>query len=244
MKNIEFKTGVIRPLECFKEGWEIIKPHYWLIFAITLVGLIIASVVPFGILLGAMYCGIYYCIFQLMNGKNTEFGDLFKGFNYFMPSLIATLVFLIPAIIFTLVTWVSMFGILYGMSDPSGRIEPSAVFALYGALIGEGLVFGILMSCIHAFIMFTYPLIVEHNLSGMEAFKLSAKAAWANLGGVIGLILWEFILGFIGYLACGVGLYFVLPVMFAGVLVAYRKVFPGERTFNFSPPPPDAYQGL
>ncbi len=81
--NIEFKTGVIRPVECMKEGWELIKDQYWLFFAITLVGLIIASAIPFGILIGAMFCGIYYCLFQKMNGQAMTFEGLFKGFEYF-----------------------------------------------------------------------------------------------------------------------------------------------------------------
>ena len=40
MNDIEFRTGVIRPLECFKEGWELIKPNYWLIFGITALAMI------------------------------------------------------------------------------------------------------------------------------------------------------------------------------------------------------------
>lgn len=244
MQNLEFRTGVIRPLECFKEGWELIKPHYWLMFGITLVGMILAGVSPFAILLGPMYCGIYYCNFQLMNGRRPEFADLFKGFSYFLPALIATLVFVIPVVIFTVVSTVSVFAVMAGITDSRGQIDPSGIAMLYGVIFGEGIIFAIVLSCIHAFIMFTYPLIVEHNLSGPDAFKLSAKAAWANLGGVVGLILWEFVLGFIGYLVCGIGLYFVLPVMFTGVLVAYKKVFPGVQARNFTPPPPSAYQDL
>src|SRR5215204_2442694 len=38
MTNTEFKTGVIYPVECVKEGFELIKKDYWLLFAILLVG--------------------------------------------------------------------------------------------------------------------------------------------------------------------------------------------------------------
>ncbi len=239
----EFKTGVIKPIQCMQEGWDLIKDRYWLIFGVTVVGMLIAGIVPFGIIMGAMYCGIYYVILQKMDGKPFEFGDLFKGFNYFLPSLIATLIFIIPVVIFTVVIWISMAAIMVGMTDGRGRIDESAVVALYGTMIVEGIIFAVIISCIHAFIIFTYPLIIERNLSGGEAFKLSARAAWANLGGVIGLILTEFVMGFIGYLFCGIGLYFTLPIMFAGVAVAYRKVFPPLRSFDQAPPPPSAYQG-
>ncbi len=31
MQQDEFTTGAIQPVECFKEGWEIIKDEYWLL---------------------------------------------------------------------------------------------------------------------------------------------------------------------------------------------------------------------
>lgn len=240
----EFRTGVIKPVECMQEGWELIKDRYWLFFGITIVGMLIAGIVPFGIIMGAMYCGIYYCLLRKMDGKPFEFGDMFKGFNYFLPSLIATLIFIIPVLIFTVVMWGSMMAVMVGMTDRRGRIDESAIIALYGTIFIEGIIFAIVISCIHAFIIFTYPLIIDRNLSGGAAFKLSARAAWANIGGVIGLILTEFAMGFIGYLLCAVGVYFVLPIMFAGVAVAYRRVFPKpQQGFDQAPPPPNAYQG-
>ncbi len=244
MEQPEFTVGQIRAVECFKEGWEMIKPHYWMMFAITLVGMLIAGIIPFGIGLGAMYCGIYFVLFQLSSGKPPDFSDLFKGFNFFVQALIATLILVLPMIVFMIVMWVSMAGIMFSMVDSRGIVNPSAIFALYGTLIFEGVIMAIVLSCIHAFLIFSYPLIVERNLSGIEAFKLSARASWANLGGVVSLILCQFALGFLGYLACAVGLYFTIPIMFAGVFVAYRRVFPGSQTRDFSPPPPNVYEGI
>jgi len=244
MQNPEFSTGMIRPIECFREGWELIKPQYWMMFGITLVGMLIGSIVPFGILIGPMYCGIYLVIMQMSDGKPPDFGDLFKGFEYFLASFIATLIFIIPVIIFSIVTWGSMVGVMLSMTDKRGQVDPSAIFTLYGVMLVEGVVFGIIISCIHAFVIFAYPLIVERKMTGMDAFKLSARAAWANLSGVIGLILCQFVIGFVGYLACGVGMYFTFPLMFAGVFIAYRRVFPRAEPFVMDPPPPTAYEGL
>lgn len=244
MQNIEFTVGQFKATECFREGWEFIKPHYWMMFAITLVGMLIASIIPFGIALGALNCGLYYVLFQMRDGKAPDFSDLFKGINYFVPSLIATMILIIPIVISTIVMWVSMVGVMFSMTDSRGRIDESAIFALYGTMLVEGLIVAIVLSCIHAFIIFTYPLIVEYNLSGIESFKLSAKAAWANLGGVISLILCQFGLAFVGYLLCGIGLYLTLPIMWAGVFVAYQKVFPHGNRANLDPPPPSIYQNL
>ncbi len=238
---MEFRTNVIRPVECFREGWELIKDQYWLFFAITLVGMILGGFIPI-IGIGVMYCGIYYCLLEKMNGREASFDSLFKGFNYIIPSLIATLAIIIPAFISMFFLYGSMFAVLFSFTNSRGRIDEAALPVMRGTMMVEGVIIGLLLGCLHAFVMFTYPLIVEHNLGGVDAFKLSARAVWRNLSGVVGLIAVEFALILIGYALCGVGVYFTLPLMFAGVLIAYRKVFPapldGSAASNLPPAPP------
>lgn len=242
MMNQEFNVGVIKPVECMKEGWELIKDQFWLFFAITLVGMLIGGIIPFGIGLGAMFCGIYYTMIQKMDGKPFEFGDLFKGFNYFLQGLIPMLIIVIPAIVMGIIMYASMFAVIFSSMDNKGRMDESIIWKLYGTIFTEALVLSLVMGCLHAFIMFAFPLIVDKNMGGLDAFKLSAKAVWQNLSGVVGIILVEFALGFIGYLLCGFGLYLVMPIMFAGVLVAYRRVFPKTDKMGFnSPPQPNAF---
>lgn len=241
MMNAEFNVGVIKPVECMKEGWDLIKDQYWLFFGITLVGMLIGGLIPFGIGLGAMFCGIYYTMIQKMDGKHFEFGDLFKGFNFFVQGLIPMLIIVIPAIILGIIMYASIFAVLFSSMDGKGGIDESVVWKLYGTVFTEGIILSLVMGCLHALIMFAFPLIVDKNLSGLDAFKLSSRAVWQNLSGVVGLILVEFVLGLIGYLICGIGLYLTLPIMFAGVLVAYRRIFPNAKQGFNSPPPPNAF---
>ena len=56
-----------------------VRPQYWLMVAVVLVGILIGSFAPMGILLGPMMCGIYLCLLGLMRGERIEFGLLFKG---------------------------------------------------------------------------------------------------------------------------------------------------------------------
>lgn len=241
MNQIEFKTGVIRPVECMKEGWELIKDQYWLFFGITLVGMLIGGLIPLGIGIGAMFCGIYFVIYKKMQGAPIEFGDLFKGFDYFLPGLIVTLALIIPIMISIFFVYGTMIAIFVMASTRGGRPDDAVIWTLFGTLFVEMIIISLITSCLHALVMFAYPLIIDKKLNGIEALKLSVKAVWANLSGVVGIILVEFVMGFIGYLALGFGLYFVLPIMFAGVFVAYRKVFPETRNFE-TLPPPYAYQ--
>ncbi|MGI8493711.1 MAG: hypothetical protein ACR2L1_00145, partial [Pyrinomonadaceae bacterium] len=75
MPPIEFKTGVIRPIECFKEGWDLIKDQYWLFLGISVVGILMAGFSMY-ILLGAMFCGIYYCLLRKSENQPVSFADL------------------------------------------------------------------------------------------------------------------------------------------------------------------------
>ena len=56
--QIPFKRNAVEPIECIKAGFELIKSQYWLFMGISVVGMIIGSVVPLGILMGPMMCGI------------------------------------------------------------------------------------------------------------------------------------------------------------------------------------------
>jgi uncharacterized membrane protein len=91
---------------------------------------------------------------------------------------------------------------------------------------------------VEIFLLFAFPLVVDRKLSGLDAVKLSFRASKANLGGVIGLLLLNALLGFVGLLCCIVGLYFYMPVSFAVHLVAYRRVFPDIGQIGIYPPPP------
>lgn len=244
MTKETFNVGVVKPVECMKEGWELIKDDFWRIFAITSFGMLIGGLIPFGIGIGAMFCGIYYVLLKKMNRENYEFGDLFKGFSFFIPGLIVSLIVVIPAVISGIFIYGTMIAFFISSVDSHGRINESVMYGMFGTIFIEAVILAIVMSCLHALIMFAFPLIAERNMKGVEAFKLSAKSVWANLSGVVGIILLEFVMGFAAYLLTffifGLGVYLVMPIMFAGVLVAYKRVFP-DLNENKMPPPPNAY---
>lgn len=221
MQNTDFRTGVINPVECVKEGFELIKSDYWLLFAISLVGALIGGFTLY-ILFGAMICGIFYAFLKKIDGQPISFDDLWKGMNWFTPGLVVTIFIVAPLIVFYIGIYASAIAaiVIGGQMGEAG---------LMGALIGVGLldlVFLIAMVCFHTLLIFSYPLIVDRGLSGIAAIKTSARGVWNNLGGVAGLIAVNFGLAIVGYMALCVGLYFVIPIMIAGNVVAYRRVFP------------------
>lgn len=237
MTNTEFKTGVIHPVECLKEAWEIIKPQYWVLFAITIVGAMIGGMTMY-ILLGAMMCGIYLCYLQAIDGKKAEFDLLFKSFKYILPSLPVVIVIVVPMLIIFAVIYFPL--IMAGIMG--SKLSESELMSLLFGSLAVDVILSIIMVCLHTLLMFAFPLIVDRNLSGFQAMKLSARAVWKNLGGVTGIWALMFAVNLLGMLAFCLGIYFTIPIVFAMQLVAYRKVFPALNLQVLdNPPPPNAF---
>ena len=239
MNTPEFRVGVIRAVVVYKEAWAIMKDQFWLIFAITMVGLLIGSIVPL-IIVGPMLCGIYMCLLDKIDGRPVVFDRLFKGFNYFLPGFIVALVFMAPVIVFVVVIYIPMIG----MAIAGPKMTEDALWPFIIGTLALELIFAVLMTLVHSLIIFAFPLIVDRGLNGWEAVKLSARAVWANRGGVAGLFGVGILVAIVGYAALCVGIYLALPVLMMAMAVAYRKVFPSSEQVRFEPPPPSAYQGL
>ncbi len=221
MQDLEFNTGVIRPVECAKEGFELIKSDYWLLFAIWLVGGILSGI-SFFIAAGALTCGIFYCYLKKIDGYEVKFDDLWKGMQWFLPGLIVMAVIIIPMIV--------VYGVIYVpivLSAVMGsKLSQDELIAMLVGVFAVDLILIVIMVCLHTLLMFSIPLIVDRNLGAIKAITTSARAVLKNLGGVAGLIGVNFVLVLAGYAALCVGVYFVIPIILAANVTAYRKVFP------------------
>ncbi len=238
MRENEFRRGVVRPIECVKEGFELIKSDYWLLFAIWLVGGLIGSV-SLLIAAGAMTCGTFYCYLKKIDGEPVSFDDLWKGMQWFVPGLIVMLVIIVPMIVVYAVIYLP---IVLAAVMGTRLSEQELIGLIVGALVVD-FVLIVAMVCIHTLLIFSFPLIVDRNLGAFKAMMTSARAVFGNLGGVAGLFGVNFLLVVAGQLAFCIGTYFVIPIIIAGNVVAYRKVFPRGEVRLSTPPPPNAYSG-
>jgi uncharacterized membrane protein len=242
-ENIQFRTGVIKPVECVKEGWALIKDQYWLFLGIVFVGIFVGGAVPL-VLIGPMMVGIYMCFFQRMRGEPVDFGLLFRGFDHFAQSLIAALIQMIPMVIIMVPAYIIMFALMITSMPRGGRMDPDASTSFVFTFLGFELVFVMVIVvvgiAVNIFFLFAFPLIADRGLSGLEAIKLSIKAGKANFGGILSLLLLNFAIGILGVLACYIGVFFIMPISLASYAVAYRRVFPALLQNFASPPPPPA----
>jgi hypothetical protein len=237
----EFRRKAVEPVVCIKAGWNLIRNQYWLFVGITVVGILVGSVVPFGILLGPMMCGIYLALFKTKRGQSIEFGDLFKGFDYFGDSLIATLLHLVPILVVFVPSYIVFYIGLFFMMPRNGEPDPRALFSFFGLFAVFWLVMMVLLILVSVGFTFAYPLIVDRRLSGLNAVKLSIRAGMANFWQLLGMLLLNGLVSFVGLLFCYVGAFLVLPITFAAIAIAYEQVFglgEGEFQPNLPPPPP------
>ena len=243
--QIPFQRNVVQPVECIKAGLEIIKDQYWLFVGMSLVGLIIGSAVPMGILMGPMMCGLFLAFFKRMRGERVEFATLFKGFDYFGPGVIATLLHMLPIMAVVIPAYL-IFYVGFILSAAAGSVgdEPNpgpilAVFVMFGIF---WVVILVLIVVVSIGFTFAHPLIVDRKMQGFDAVKLSFKAAMANFWRLLGMSMLTFVISIFGMLLCYIGVFLVLPIGYAAIAAAYQQVFglhnPEDVVPDLPPPPP------
>ena len=227
--RMTFNRGAVRPMECLRLGWQLIKDDYWLFLGITVVGAILGSAAPLALLVGPAMCGIHICLLRQQDGMRVTFDMFFEGFNYFLQSLIATMIMVVPVFLVVIILYalfgVGVFAIL--AQQPQGRQPgPEVFWSMIGLISLLVLMLILTITVIQALFLFTYPLIVDRGLSGFEAVRMSFRAVFGNFTGVIGLIVMEILLSLAGVMACYIGAFLVTPLTYAIISVAYRQVFP------------------
>jgi uncharacterized membrane protein len=170
-----------------------------------------------------MVCGIYYTYLKKIDGGGpVVFDDLWKGMSWIVPGLIVTAFIIVPLFI--------VYGFIYVpiilATFMGERMSESELLTTLGSAAAVDLVLIVIMVCLHTLLIFAFPLIVDRGLGGFGAMLLSAKAVWRNLGGIAGLFAVNFVISLAGMLVFCFGIYLVIPLIIAGNLVAYRKIFP------------------
>src|SRR5262245_28718006 len=119
----DFRVGVIKPMECIKEAWALIKDEYWLCFGLTIVALLLGCGVPIG-LMGPMMVGLFLCLLEKHDRRPFEFGLLFKGFDHFVAGLIVTALKMIPLVIIMVPFYIIMLGTMMATMPRGGNPSP------------------------------------------------------------------------------------------------------------------------
>jgi uncharacterized membrane protein len=238
-----FRRNIVEPIECINRAWVLVKDQYWLFVGMTAIGVLIGSAVPLGILMGPMMCGLYLSFFKKRRGEPIELGTLFKGFDYFGPSVVATLLHVIPILAIVVPAYIVFYVVfILSMTVQGNEPNPGAMLGLLGMFTMFWIVMFFVIIVISIGFTFVYPLLVDRKMAAMDAIKLSFKAALANFWRLLLLMILTGMLTIAGVVLCYVGVFLAFPVTYGALAMAYEQVFglaePGDIAPNVPPPPP------
>ncbi len=83
--NVQVRAG-----HWIGEGWELVKADMGNYVLLAIVFTLLGSMVPI-IIQGPLIAGLHIFTMKKLMGRRAEFADLFLGFNYFVPTLVASL---------------------------------------------------------------------------------------------------------------------------------------------------------
>ena len=239
--EIPYRRNAVEPVECIKDGWQLVKDQYWLFVGMTVVVMLIGQAVPI-ILMGPMMCGLYLTFFKHRRREPIEFGTVFKGFDYFGPGLIATVLHIVPILAIVIPAYLFFYvGLILSVAAQGDDPSPGPMLGVLAMFFLFFVVIFLAVVVISIGFTFAYPLIVDRRLGGLDAVKLSFKAALGNFWRLLGMILLTSLLGIAGFALCYVGMFLVLPISYASIAAAYERVFGLanlSESSNLPPPPP------
>jgi uncharacterized membrane protein len=219
-KEIVVRKAIIGPVKCYLEGKELLGPSYWTFLGICLLGSIIAGAVPV-VLLGPAYCGIALCFLTRARGEQVVFDQLFKGFDYFMPGLIATLIYVGAFIVLVIPFLIALLLGSFMISTQDGILP-----VLGGFILTIAYVSWILLAIVGWIVyMFATMLIVDKKLDGLPAMQYALKGVLRNFWGLLGTVLVGQLMMMGGMMLCIVPAFLLIPILFAGHFMAYWKIF-------------------
>lgn len=194
-----------------KEGFDLYKENLSVLILSSLIAYLMTGV-TLGILAGPMFAGLIQIILRLHDKDQPPptVGDLFQGFQYFLPSFLFTLV------------WTAI-------------IVVSSLILMLIPCIGTLLILGLTFAGM-AFLMFGLYLIVDRKMDFWPASMASIEKVKEDFFPYLGLSLVAAIIGEIGTIACGIGVFATMPIYFTILAVTYRDVFDKGQT----PPVPPA----
>ena len=196
--------GTVKIGDAISEGWNIYKGNFGLVFLGCLITWLV-SAVSCNICIGPLLCGMFMMLARIVKKSEPKpsVGDVFKGFDKFLPAFLLVLVcgicyFVLQCILLMIpvVGWILLLIVAFA----------------YGPILTWALM-----------------LVANRDMKWTEAVGFVLKSTFnGNFTMPIVLGILAGIIGGVGIIACGIGILFTMPLVFCIYAVAYEQVFGGE----------------
>src|SRR5436190_1009988 len=129
---IQFNRGGISAGECVTAAWELVKRRYWMYVGAAFLTFIMSNYLYClsWIIIGPVLGGLYLMILKDERNEQVEFGMMFKGFERFVPLMVAGLVYSVPQVIGQILGLAFNFGSFF-MQPAMGRGGPPDMTAFW-----------------------------------------------------------------------------------------------------------------
>lgn len=178
-----------------REAFDLYRRHFLLLLLAHLAAAAI-SVFTLGLLAGPMAAGAAFVVLALLDGREPapQAGDVFRGFEWFLPAFLYTLV--VGAAGAVAARLLRPLGFL--AAAPAIFIQTATVFSIY--------------------------LIVERGMDFWSAIQGSFEIVKTNFWPMLLLVFIASFIAGLGAFACGVGIVLTLPMYTCVTAIAWRSV--------------------
>lgn len=208
---------------CVSRGWALVKANFGVCVGATVLVMLCnqaAGFVPFlGIVLslmlsGPLMAGLDNFFIRLIRGESSGIGDAFSGFSQSFWRLCGA------GLLFALCVyaWFLPIGIVVAAVPESSSSFLPLVITL-GAL---GVIGAAYMS---VSLIFALPLCIDLELGAWDSLRVSRRIVSKHWFAVFGLVFVAGLLSVLGVLACIVGVFFTMPILYAVTMQAYEDIF-------------------
>ena len=175
------------------KGWKLFQANMGLLILATLL-VSVLSAVTCGILAGPMVAGLLTLVRRLIQNDpvKPQVGDVFKGFDLFVPTLI---LLLLGGVAIAVLSVIPVLGQLAGI--------------VVGAVLGWAMMF-----------------VTYEKLSAIDAIKkVFGYAKSGEFTTPLLFVVLAGIVGGVGAIACGIGVFFTMPLAYCMLSGAYETLF-------------------
>lgn len=213
--KVDLSKYINQAFEIFKQEWALFGAYTFVM--ILLVALSIITIIGPLLISFPLTAGYHIACKKIKLGEPLSFSDFFGGFSKFGD--LTTLMFIQMAIIIVPSLFVGLFPLL---AEVTGG-EAGVFITIMGVFLQ--LIFYVVMIVFTSLTYFSLPLVLFGDLTGVQALKYSFRIAKHNFWWIVLIGLLAGIFAQIGFIACGIGIFFTFAFTEIFRFLTYDDVF-------------------
>lgn len=230
--------------QALSDGWAIVSRDlgYYILGGIIAVAIsfgvgiipIVGGIINNLILSPCLMAGAVYVTWDISRGRGwADFGDMFKGFNFWGPIALSTLIQGVISLLLVVLVFfnflpdlIHLFKISQGADAFTRQAEIKDAFLqlLTSKFLVSSLILTVVLLFIAALWVFKIHFIVIYKMEAWPAMDMSRRIAGHNLLQLTGFFLLMGLILIVSAIPCGIGLLFTLPLMIGSTYSAFAQI--------------------